>query len=91
MTGLLMFLARTRPDVTAGFGYFGVELTLFQFVVFRLLIEVSLDEDGRKLLTAVVQPFTGMLWGRIPAGQRTAAFSTAAPPVDAGAVHVTPR
>ena len=47
---------------------------------YRLLIEVALDEDGRKLLTAVVQPLTGMLWGRIPAGQRTAAFSTAAPP-----------
>ena len=53
---------------------------------YHLLIEVSLDEDGRKLLTAVVQPFNGMLSRgpasgcRIPAGQRTAAFSTAAPP-----------
>ena len=53
---------------------------------YRLLIEVTLDEDGRKLLTAVVQPFNGMLSRgpergcRIPAGQRTAAFSTAAPP-----------
>ena len=28
---------------------------------YRLLIEVSLHEDGRKLLTAVVQPFNGML------------------------------
>ena len=53
---------------------------------YRLLIEVTLDEDGRKLLTAVVQPFNGMLSSgpgsgcRIPAGQRTAAFSFAAPP-----------
>ena len=53
---------------------------------YRLLIEVTLDEDGRKLLTAVVQPFNGMLSRgpgsgcRIPAGQSTAAFSFAAPP-----------
>ena len=53
---------------------------------YRLLIEVTLDEDGRKLLTAVVKPFNGMLssgpgsGSRIPAGQRTGAFSFAAPP-----------
>ena len=49
---------------------------------YRLLVEVTLDEDGRKLLTAVVKSFHGMLIAErtIPAGQRTAAFSTAAPP-----------
>lgn len=49
---------------------------------YRLLLEVTLDEDERKLLAVVVQPFDGMLAAgcRIPAGSGTAAFSTAAPP-----------